>query len=120
MDRQQTGNGRHPETSRSEPQEQMFVGFLPLTGNFLYCPNQFFDLCLAHHSRGVVRLVGYLLRRTLGWLDEHGKRQPLSGVRCRAAGVGNQHAVGGRRPSDSPTAAGEVRGIVLSGWPTAP
>jgi len=72
MDRQHTGNGRHPQTSRNEREEQTFVGFLPLTGNFLYCPNQFFDLCLAHHSRGVVRLVGYLLRRTLGWLDEHG------------------------------------------------
>ena len=49
-----------------------FDGFHPLSGNFLYCPNQFFDLCLSRSSRGVVRLVGYLLRRTLGWLDRDG------------------------------------------------
>ncbi len=50
----------------------VFEGFTPLTGNFVYCPNQFFDLVLPHQSRGVVRLVGYLLRRTLGWLDADG------------------------------------------------
>jgi hypothetical protein len=50
-----------------------FRGFHPLTGNFLYCPNQFFDACLPHCSRGAVRLVAYLLRRTLGWLDELGR-----------------------------------------------
>ena len=49
-----------------------FSGFEPLTANFVYCPNQFFDVCLPHYSRGVIRLVAYLLRRTLGWLDEQG------------------------------------------------
>lgn len=70
MDRRLEGIGSHdaPLDVRAEA----FVGFLPLTGNFLYCPNQFFDVVLAHHSRGVVRLVGHLLRRTLGWLDAHG------------------------------------------------
>jgi len=52
-----------------------FQGFEPLTANYVYCPNQFFDVCLPHGSRGVVRLVAYLLRRTLGWLDKDG--QPL-------------------------------------------
>jgi hypothetical protein len=50
----------------------LFRGFHSLEANFLYCPNQFFDLCLPHCSRGVVRLVAYMLRRTLGWLDTHG------------------------------------------------
>ena len=50
----------------------MFRGFQPLSANFVYCPNQFFDVCLPHYSRGVIRLVAYLLRRTLGWLDENG------------------------------------------------
>lgn len=49
-----------------------FRGFEPLTGNFIYCPNQFFDVCLPHCSRGAVRLVGYMLFRTLGWLDGNG------------------------------------------------
>lgn len=50
-----------------------FAGFEPLGANFLYCPNQFFDVCLPHSSRGTVRLVAYLLRRTLGWLDHEGR-----------------------------------------------
>ena len=49
-----------------------FRGFEPLTANFLYCPNQLFDVCLPNHSRGAIRLVCYVLRRTLGWLDHNG------------------------------------------------
>ncbi|QDT41750.1 hypothetical protein Pan241w_18130 [Gimesia alba] len=49
-----------------------FDGFEHLTANYLYCPNQFFEVCLPHHSRGTVRLVAYLLRKTLGWLDTEG------------------------------------------------
>ncbi|QDT45683.1 hypothetical protein Pan241w_58100 [Gimesia alba] len=49
-----------------------FNGFEHLTANYLFCPNQFFDVCLPHHSRGTVRLVAYLLRKTLGWLDREG------------------------------------------------
>ncbi|MCA9449189.1 MAG: hypothetical protein KC931_18870, partial [Candidatus Omnitrophica bacterium] len=47
-----------------------------LDGNFLYCPNQFLDLCLPNCSRGAVRLVAYLLDQTLGWLDKQGN--PIS------------------------------------------
>ena len=50
-----------------------FQGFEPLTANYVYCPNQFFDVLLPHGSRGCVRLVAYLLRRTLGWLDANGE-----------------------------------------------
>ncbi|MEL7238196.1 MAG: hypothetical protein AAGK78_04980, partial [Planctomycetota bacterium] len=50
-----------------------FAGFRPIQANFIYTPNQFFDVLLPHHSRGCVRLVGYLLRRTLGWLGKDGK-----------------------------------------------
>jgi hypothetical protein len=49
-----------------------FNGFEHLTANYIYCPNQFFDVCLPNHSRGTVRLVAYMLRKTLGWLDEEG------------------------------------------------
>ncbi len=52
---------------------KQFRGFEQLTANFVYCPNQFFDVCLPHHSRGVVRLVGHILRETLGWLDANGE-----------------------------------------------
>src|SRR5689334_20309386 len=52
-----------------------FVGFARPTSNTTYVPNQFFDVCLRHYSRGVVRLVGYMIRKTLGWCDAEGNPQ---------------------------------------------
>lgn len=49
-----------------------FAGFASPTSNTLYCPNQFFDVCLPHRSRGCVRIVAYMLRKTLGWSDAQG------------------------------------------------
>ncbi|YCM47079.1 hypothetical protein V2O64_24865 (plasmid) [Verrucomicrobiaceae bacterium 227] len=52
-----------------------FVGFRPLQSNTTYTPNQFFDVCLPHYSRGCIRIVGYMIRRTLGWCDADGNPQ---------------------------------------------
>ena len=52
-----------------------FKGFKPPTSNTTYTPNQFFDVVLPHHSRGVVRIVGFLIRKTLGWCDANGNPQ---------------------------------------------
>ena len=52
-----------------------FAGFALPTSNTTYCPNQLFDVCLPHYSRGVVRIVAYILRKTLGWCDEQGRPQ---------------------------------------------
>src|ERR1041384_7285830 len=52
-----------------------FAGFALPTSNTTYCPNQFFDVCRPHGSRGCVRLVAYLIRKTLGWCDRHGNPQ---------------------------------------------
>jgi len=52
-----------------------FKGFALPTSNTVYTPNQFFDVCLPHSSRGVVRLVSLLIRKTLGWCDEDGNPQ---------------------------------------------
>jgi len=49
-----------------------FAGFAAPTSNTTFTPNQFFDVCLRFHSRGVVRLVAYLIRQTLGWCDADG------------------------------------------------
>lgn len=49
-----------------------FSGFAAPTSNTTYTPNQFFDVCLPHRSRGCVRIVAYLIRRTLGWSDANG------------------------------------------------
>ena len=51
----------------------IFQGFEPLNSNYVYCPNQFFDICLKSNSRGMVRIVAYILRQTLGWLDAEGQ-----------------------------------------------
>jgi len=50
-----------------------FPGFHPPVSNTTYTPNQFFDVVLRHGSRGAVRLVAYLIRRTLGWCDADGR-----------------------------------------------
>lgn len=52
-----------------------FAGFALPTSNTTYTPNQFFDVCLPHASRGCLRLVALMLRKTLGWSDEHGRPQ---------------------------------------------
>jgi hypothetical protein len=54
---------------------EAFQGYPEPSSNTLYCPNQFFDVVLPHSSRGVVRLVGYMLRRILGWSDADGEPQ---------------------------------------------
>jgi hypothetical protein len=52
-----------------------FRGFARLQSNTTYTPNQFFDVCLPHYSRGSVRLVAYMIRKTLGWCDSDGNPQ---------------------------------------------
>src|SRR3954468_7176828 len=65
----------HPELTPS-PDAPKFEGFAPLQSNTTYCPNQFFDVVLPHFSRGVVRLVGYVIYRTFAWSDRDGR--PMS------------------------------------------
>jgi hypothetical protein len=63
-----------PYNSRTKP-SRPFAGFAAPTSNTTFAPNQFFDACLPYHSRGVVRLVAYLIRKTLGWCDTQGNPQ---------------------------------------------
>ena len=57
------------------PAALSFKGFRPPTSNTTYTPNQFFDVVIPNFSRGVVRIVGYLIRKTLGWCDANGNPQ---------------------------------------------
>src|ERR1051326_8907129 len=71
-----------------------FHGFTLPTSNTTYTPNQFFDICLPRHSRGCVRLVGLLIRKTLGWCDEEGRpqveRHLLSWTDFEGAGISRE------------------------------
>jgi hypothetical protein len=49
-----------------------FEGFKAPTSNTTYTPNQFFVVVIPHFSRGLVCIVAYLLRKTLGWCDSNG------------------------------------------------
>ncbi len=49
-----------------------FPGFPDFRANVTFVPIQFFTLMVPNCSRGTVRIVGYALRKVLGWVDEHG------------------------------------------------
>lgn len=57
------------------PVVSAFHGFKAPTSNTTYTPNQFFDVVIPNFSRGVVRIVAYLVRKTLGWCDANGNPQ---------------------------------------------
>jgi hypothetical protein len=84
---------RQPSASSSSARRlsARFPGFALPTSNTTYTPNQFFDVCLPHSSRGCVRLVSLMIRKTLGWCDEHGRPQQeqirLSYADFEAAGI---------------------------------
>jgi hypothetical protein len=60
------------QSAEGEPRA-VFPGFTQPTSNATYCPNQFLDVVLPHFSRGVVRLVGYIVYRTFAWSDRDGR-----------------------------------------------
>lgn len=51
----------------------VFPGFPALRANVTFVPIQFFTVVLPHSSRGCARVVGYALRRLLGWVDAGGE-----------------------------------------------
>jgi len=69
-----THSSRQHHTTTTQ-QSTSFAGFAAPTSNTTFTPNQFFDVCVPHYSRGVVRLVGFLIRQALGWCDADGNPQ---------------------------------------------
>ena len=49
-----------------------FAGFPDFRANVTFTPLQFFTVVVPNRSRGCVRIVGYALRKVLGWVDAHG------------------------------------------------
>lgn len=64
-----------PYDTQTTAGQQAFAGFKPPTSNTTYTPNQFFDVVMPNASRGCVRIVAYLIRKTLGWCDANGNPQ---------------------------------------------
>lgn len=58
--------------AQAETPNPPFPGFPDFRANVTFVPIQFFTLVLPHCSRGTVRIVGYALRKVLGWVDEQG------------------------------------------------
>ncbi|MCX6038989.1 MAG: hypothetical protein NTW99_14125, partial [Chloroflexi bacterium] len=51
----------------------VFQGFPAYRANVTYVPIQFFTVVLPNCSRGTIRIVGHVLRKILGWVDESGR-----------------------------------------------
>lgn len=77
---------------RTKGLTEPFVGFALPTSNTTWTMNQFFDVCLPYRSRGATRLVGALIRWTIGWCDSEGRpqqeRHVVSYAEFQRAGVG--------------------------------
>ena len=63
------------QKKRTRSAVDVFPGFAAPTSNTTFTPNQFFDVCVPNYSRGVVRLVAFLIRQALGWCDAEGNPQ---------------------------------------------
>ena len=68
-------NTHTPTAKQGTTRKLNFPGFAPPTSNTTYTPNQFFDVLIPNASRGCIRIVAYLLRKTLGWCDSFGNPQ---------------------------------------------
>ncbi|MCP5523246.1 MAG: hypothetical protein H7A46_17055 [Verrucomicrobiales bacterium] len=69
-----------------------FAGFPDFRANVTFTPIQFFTVVIPHCQRTCIRVIGCMLRRVLGWVDEHGNptREQLRfslGELSAAAGV---------------------------------
>lgn len=51
---------------------EIFPGFPDFQANVTFVPIQFFTVVVPHSSRGTVRIVGYALRKVLGWVNKDG------------------------------------------------
>lgn len=76
MSREANNSAALTSNNDASPSAGGFCGFEPLLSNYVFCPNQFFDVCLKSKSRGMVRTVAFILRQSLGWLDSEG--QPIN------------------------------------------
>ncbi len=61
-----------------------FAGFFRGTGHRTYVPNQFFTVVVAREPLAVVRVVGAVIRESIGFEAEQGYRRTEAALSCRA------------------------------------
>ena len=54
---------------------QRFQGFFSGEGNRTYIPNQFFDLVVPNENLSVIKVIGAIVRRTIGFQNRYGNRR---------------------------------------------
>jgi hypothetical protein len=70
---EQTNSGSQGTSRPFRRTESQFRGFPEFRSNVLYCPKQFFTVVVPNSSVNCIRIVSYMLRKTLGWVDESGE-----------------------------------------------
>jgi hypothetical protein len=60
-----------------------FLGFFRGRGHRTYVPNQFFTVVVAHEPLAVVRVVGAVIRHSIGFEAERGYRRTEAALSCR-------------------------------------
>jgi hypothetical protein len=63
----------HTGAYSTKPSE--FRGFYAREGYRTYVPNQFFDHVVPNEQLGVIKVVGAVIRNTIGWQNEYGFRR---------------------------------------------
>src|SRR5438876_1090027 len=87
---EQPSSGNSQTSSRPN-----FQGFPDFQSNVLYCPKQFFTVVIPNASVNCIRLTSFVLRQTLGWLDENGRplhEQQKLNYRCMEEQAGIVHS----------------------------
>lgn len=62
---------------------EAFTGFFHGPGHRTYVPNQFFTVVVAREPLAVVRVVGAVIRESIGFEAEHGYRRTEAALSCR-------------------------------------
>jgi hypothetical protein len=88
---------------------KIFDGFFAGEGNRTYIPNEFFDICLRSETLAVVKVVGSVIRFSIGFQNQWGFRRQQTSL----AYLDMQRYA---KIKDSKTLAGAIRSAVASSY----
>jgi len=88
---------------------KVFDGFFAGEGNRTYIPNQFFDVCVRHETLAVVKVVGSVIRFSIGFQNKWGFRREQTSLSYLDL---QRYS----KMSDPKTLAGAIRSSVASNY----